>query len=35
MNGFEITMFLRFEQNDLGITKVSHYKFLRGHSSTS
>jgi hypothetical protein len=28
-------MFLKFEQNDLAISEVSHYGFLRGHSSLS
>jgi hypothetical protein len=26
-------MFLRFEHYDLAISEVSHYGFLRGHSS--
>jgi hypothetical protein len=26
-------MFLKFEHSDLAISKVSHYGFLRGHSS--
>jgi hypothetical protein len=29
------TMFLKFEHCDLGISEVSHYGFLRGHSSIS
>jgi hypothetical protein len=28
-------MFLKFEHYDLAISDVSHYGFLRGHSSTS
>jgi hypothetical protein len=28
-------MFLKFEHFDLAINKVSHYGFLRGHSSIS
>jgi hypothetical protein len=28
-------MFLNFEHFDLAISKVSHYGFLRGHSSIS
>jgi hypothetical protein len=28
-------MFLKFEHYDLAISKVSHYGFLRGHSSIS
>jgi hypothetical protein len=33
--GFGKTMFLRFEHYDLAISEVSHYGFLRGHSSVS
>jgi hypothetical protein len=29
------TMFLKFEHYDLAINEVSHYGFLRGHSSIS
>jgi hypothetical protein len=29
------TMFLKFEHYDLAFTEVSHYGFLRGHSSIS
>jgi hypothetical protein len=28
-------MFLKFEHSDLAISEVSHYEFLRGHSSIS
>jgi hypothetical protein len=28
-------MFLKFEHYDLAIIEVSHYEFLRGHSSIS
>jgi hypothetical protein len=28
-------MFLKFEHYDLAISEVSHYGFLRGHSSIS
>jgi hypothetical protein len=28
-------MFLKFEHSDLAISEVSHYGFLRGHSSIS
>jgi hypothetical protein len=28
-------MFLTFEHSDLAISEVSHYEFLRGHSSIS
>jgi hypothetical protein len=28
-------MFLKFEHYDLAISEVSHYGFLRGHSSMS
>jgi hypothetical protein len=28
-------MFLKFERYDLAISEVSHYGFLRGHSSIS
>jgi hypothetical protein len=28
-------MFLKFEHFDLAISEVSHYGFLRGHSSIS
>jgi hypothetical protein len=28
-------MFLKFEHHDLAISEVSHYGFLRGHSSIS
>jgi hypothetical protein len=28
-------MFLKFEHDDLAISEVSHYGFLREHSSTS
>jgi hypothetical protein len=28
-------MFLKFEHYDLAISEVSHYEFLRGHSSIS
>jgi hypothetical protein len=28
-------MFLKYEQYDLTISEVSHYGFLRGHSSIS
>jgi hypothetical protein len=28
-------MFLKFEHYDLAINEVSHYGFLRGHSSIS
>jgi hypothetical protein len=28
-------MFLKFEHYNLGISEVSHYGFLRGHSSIS
>jgi hypothetical protein len=29
------TMFLKFDHNDLADSEVSHYGFLRGHSSIS
>jgi hypothetical protein len=28
-------MFLKFEHYDLAISEVSHYEFLKGHSSIS
>jgi hypothetical protein len=28
-------MFMKFEHSDLAISEVSHYGFLRGHSSIS
>jgi hypothetical protein len=31
--GFEKTLFLKFEYYDLAIREVSHYGFLRGYSS--
>jgi hypothetical protein len=33
--GFGKTMFLKFEHYELAISEVSHYGFLRGHSSIS